>query len=47
MKAREGHVVASELVKKVNGAEVERTPVAEDEYKARAERIYVGTEERK
>jgi vancomycin resistance protein YoaR len=46
MKARDGHVVASELVKKVNGVEVERTPVAEDTYKARAERIYVGTEEK-
>ncbi len=46
MKARDGHVVSSELIKKVNGVEVERTPVAEDTYKARAERIYVGTEER-
>lgn len=46
MKARDGHVVASELVKKVNGVEVERIPVAEDTYMARAERIYVGTEER-
>jgi vancomycin resistance protein YoaR len=46
IKAHEGHVVASELVKKENGAEVERTPVAEDTYKARAERIYVGTEGR-
>jgi vancomycin resistance protein YoaR len=45
-KARDGHVVVSELVKKVNGAEVERTPVAEDTYMARAEKIYVGTEER-
>lgn len=46
LKARDGHVVASELVKKVNGLEVERTPVAEDTYKARADRIYVGTKER-
>jgi vancomycin resistance protein YoaR len=46
MKARDGHVVASELVKKVSGVEVERIPVAEDTYLARAERIYVGTEER-
>ncbi len=40
MKARDGHVVASELIKKVNGVEVERIPVAEDTYKARAARIY-------
>ncbi len=46
MKARDGHKVASELIKKVNGVEVERTPVAEDTYKARAARIYVGTLER-
>jgi vancomycin resistance protein YoaR len=46
IKAHEGHVVASELIKKVNGVEVERIPVAEDIYKARAERIYVGTKER-
>ena len=46
MKAREGHVVASMLIKKVNGVEVERIPVAEDTYKARAARIYVGTRER-
>jgi vancomycin resistance protein YoaR len=46
MKARDGHVVVSELVKKVNGEETERVPVAEDTYIARAERIYVGTKER-
>ena len=46
IKAHDGHVVASELIKKVNGVEVERTPVAEDIYKARADRIYVGTKER-
>ena len=40
MKARDGHVVASELLKKLNGEVVERTPVAEDTYKARAARIY-------
>ncbi len=44
MKARDGHVVATELIKRVNGVEVERKLVAEDTYKARAARIYVGME---
>lgn len=43
IKAQEGHVVASYLVKKQNGVEVETSPVAEDTYKERAARIYVGT----
>ena len=45
-KARDGHVVVSELVKKIKGVEVERIKVSEDTYKARAARIYVGTKER-
>ncbi len=44
IKARDGHVVVSELITKVNGVETDRTFVAEDTYKARAARVYVGVD---
>ena len=46
MRPRDGHKVASWLVKKVNGVEVEQIDVDVDTYRERAARIYVGTKER-
>ena len=46
IKAREGHVVQSFLVKYVDGVQADRIFVAEDTYKERAARIYRGVKDR-